>query len=497
MRRSRHSENRVVTLTETRLDHTGVVMWTGNRRDWLGTMGAATAGVFAAGAWNAIGSAANTAFAQTPPGQRPKRLDDVRVLMPRDRVPLSFIIDDSTCLVNMGHFALPQFAEAWPGRAVYGKPWKTWPREIPDAFVREFGEWCHDNGVKGKYSIVPNPACVGWLDRELPGWSRTELQASLKLVRDLMVPDWDIHPEMITHTRVIDLKTGRPFAEINAGTMENSYPQQKKSVDELAAYLAYALKILKNCDLPCEGVTTPGGFGNLVKPELSLAVQQAVRDVYAVEIPHFFKYVVGGTTSTEPTVEHVSGLGTDGLNLTVNVPAGTGDWFGSWEGDVTPQPDKYATADASAGRMVEMIERKQPALMLCHWPGMYCNGTKIGFRDFQRVVTSLNKKYADVTQWMKLSEIARYWAVKELATISRNGDRVVIETPFACPQFTLSLPSAWGQPSQHRHGDDGSPITNIRRKVQLSTGTACQVGQTTTVCVDLKRGRNDIVLAAN
>ena len=227
------------------------------RRDFLFTGTAAFAG-FQAG---------QTLFATTT-----RQAATVEVLNPRMRVPLSFIIDDSTCLVNMGHYCMPQFATAWPDRDHYKKPWQTWPREIPDSFVREFGQWCADQGVKGKYSIVPYPACVGWLDRELPGWSRKQLQASLKLVRELMVPNWDIHPEMITHTRVIDLKTGRPLKEISPATMENSYPRTKKSVDELAAYLAYALRILKNCDLPCEGVTTPGGFGNLVKSELSLAV---------------------------------------------------------------------------------------------------------------------------------------------------------------------------------------------------------------------------------
>jgi len=42
----------------------------------------------------------------------------VDVLGPRARVPLSFFIDDSTCLVNMGHFCMPQFAEAWPSRDI-------------------------------------------------------------------------------------------------------------------------------------------------------------------------------------------------------------------------------------------------------------------------------------------------------------------------------------------------------------------------------------------
>ena len=227
-----------------------IVMWHGSRRDFLRTAGAV-------GGLALTAASARAATFASLAGQTAI----VEVLNPRMRVPLSFIIDDSTCLVNMGRFCMPQFATAWPDRAEYKKPWKTWPVEIPDAFVREFGQWCAEHGVKGKYSVVPYPACVGWLDRELPGWSRQELSASLQLVRELMVPNWDIHPEMITHTRVIDLQTGRPLSEISDATMENSYPQTSKSVDELAAYLAYALRILKNCDLPCEGITTPGGFG--------------------------------------------------------------------------------------------------------------------------------------------------------------------------------------------------------------------------------------------
>ena len=126
-------------------------------------------------------------------------------------MPVSLIIDDSTCLVNLAHFAIPQFHEVFPDQ--YHQPWKTLPREIPDAFVRRFGEWCAERGIKGKYSLVPYPACVGWLDRDLPGWSSQELKASLDLVRTLMMPNWDIHPEMVSHTWVIDTKTGRPYPD--------------------------------------------------------------------------------------------------------------------------------------------------------------------------------------------------------------------------------------------------------------------------------------------
>ena len=116
-------------------------------------------------------------------GTRPGQATSVTVLNPRNRVPVGLIIDDSTCLVNINRFAMPQFNEAWNGEnKSYHRDWKSWSAEIPDDFVRKFGEWCGENGVKGKYSIVPFPACVGRLDRGLPGWSRRELKDSIKLV---------------------------------------------------------------------------------------------------------------------------------------------------------------------------------------------------------------------------------------------------------------------------------------------------------------------------
>ena len=419
----------------------------------------------------------------------------IRVLNPRGRVPLSFIIDDSTCLVNMGHFCMPQFAEAWPDRSIYKQPWKKWPREIPDAFVREFGEWCAEHSVKGKYSIVPYPACVGWLDRGLPGWSRSELNASLKLVRDLMVPNWDIHPEMITHTRVIDLKTGRPVADANPATMENSYPQTEVSVDYLASYLAFSLRILKNCGLPCEGITTPGGFGNLVKDKLPIAVHQAVRDVYGTDLPHYFKYISSGDESTAPKLEYVdSSRSVD--KLTMNVPAGTGDWFGGWEGTRTSEGHRYCNEDAAKGRMVELIERGEPAVMLCHWPGMYCNGGKAGFIDFQNVVLALAERFRNETHWMKVSEIGRYYAAKELTKVSKNAaGGVELEAPFSCGDFTIEL-EGWSDKSAAvlSWQRESVALTEVRSVSDLVTNTFVIDRDRVTFCIDLPSGRSRIAM---
>ncbi len=418
----------------------------------------------------------------------------VDVELPRGRVPLSFIIDDSTCLVNMGKFCMPQFAATYPEREDYQRPWQSWPAEIPDAFVRDFGEWCAERGVKGKYSLVPNPACVGWLDRTLPGWSQPQLRASLKLVHELLLPNWDIHPEMITHTRVIDLKTGRPFEDYSPAHMENSYPAADVSVDYLASYLAYALRILKNCDVPCEGVTTPGGFGNQVKEKLPLAVFDAVRDVYGTELPHYFKYVEM-EASTAPKLEAVRDLDSDAPRICVNVLAGTGDWFGGWDGFETSQGELYSNREATTGRMVELIEQRQPAVMLCHWPGLYCNGSLAGYRDFQNVVEALHARFADQVLWMKLSEIGRYWTAKELTNIEVSEKEIQLRAPFACNGFTLRIRGQnFAKLAVRQPDGEVQELRSVSTLPSLNSGSFVQLDDQCILCFELSKGSSRLLL---
>ena len=459
-----------------------------NRRDFVAQSSAAVA---------LAGGLANSALTNYSSAQESQATEmKVTVGLPRGRVPLSFIIDDSTCLVNMGKFCMPQFATALPDREEYKKPWRDWPSEIPDSFVRDFGSWCAEHDVRGKFSIVPYPACVGWLDRELPGWSRKDLQDSLQLVRELMVPRWDIHPEMITHTRLIDLKSGRPHAEISAATMENSFPQTDISVDQLTEYLAYALRILKNCDLPCEGITTPGGFGNKVKQKLPQAVFEAVRDVYGTELPHYFKYVSLGEESVLPKFENVRGSKTDELTLTVNVPAGTGDWFGGWDGVVESQGHLYCNDDASEGRMVELIEGRQPAVMLCHWPGLYCNGLQTGYKQFQKVVLALEQRFKDDTRWMKISEIGRYWTAREFTKIEARDREIQLKAPFACPDFTLQIESTnVTERFVLVQADSKKELRPVVMRASLITNTYYRSEKTLTVCFDMPKGASRLVLS--
>ena len=445
-----------------------------------------------------VGSAAALAvpaFAQlkpdTPqPGDRPKRPDGVAVLNPRNRVPVSFIIDDSTCLVNLAHYCIPHFAEVYPDR--YKQNWKKLPREIPDSFVREFGEWCGERGIKGKYSVIPYPACVGWLDRDMPGWSKKELTASIKLVRDLMMPDWDIHPEMMTHTWAIDLKTGRAYAERDENHLENWGFSQKKSTDELAAYMAYAMKVLKDVGLVCEGITTPGGFGNKNLANLAAGSFQACRDVYGTEIPHYFRHLLTeGKESVAPRVENAAKLDTEKPECVVSIIGCAGDWFGGWDGLERGRADLFLTEDGKRGRMAEVIRKGEPAIMVAHWPGIYYNGDRDGFDIFKEVVKRLHATF-DNLQWMKLGEISRYWAAKELTRIERKDGALTLQAPYACPQFTVKFPAPEAKGFALTAGKRRTELKEVTKPLELKSGTWMKEKDGVTVCFDLPKGSSAI-----
>lgn len=420
--------------------------------------------------------------------------EQVTVLNPKDQVPISFIIDDSTPLVNMAHFGIPQFQEVFPDQ--YQQDWRQLPREIPDDFVREFRDYCQEHGVKGKYSIVPYPACTGWVDRFIPGWSKKELQESLKLVRETMQPDWDIHPEMISHTRVIDIKTGRPYPYAHENYMENWGWSQDKSADQLGEYLAYALRVLKNAGLTCQGITTPGGFGSENKENLAQGTLAAVREVYEeVDVAHYFRdlYTEPGK-SVAPLVKYPADLHSNNPKCVVSVIGCTGDWFGGWDGLTPGSIDKFITADLSAGRMVEVIESGEPAIMVCHWPGIYYNGEKTGFKIFQEVVRRLEQKYGKLN-WMKNSEIARYWAAKELTEIRFDGKKISFYAPFAADNFTLQVNTPKvGKPVLQAKGQQVQ-LKKVESKQQLKSGCYYQENEQLVVCIDLQKGDSELLIS--
>jgi hypothetical protein len=254
-----------------------------------------------------------------------------------------------------------------------------------------------------------------------------------------------------------------------------------RSADEIAAYVAYALRILHNIGLPCEGVTSPGGFGSDNPTNYSQAILHAVRDVYRAEIPHYFLHAFDdGPRSVAPRVENVSGLNTDDPRCIVSIVACTGDWTGSWDCVPAPEPDKYISADYQRGRVPEIIARNEPVCLLSHWTGFHYNGSELGFRAFQTVVRRINAAYGKRVRWMRLSEIARYAAARELTRIEVTGAGIRFTAPYACPDFTVRVKSAQAP----------AGLREVPSRDSLLKGTWTREGDSVVLCQDLPKGES-------
>ena len=111
------------------------------------------------------------------------------------------------------------------------------PNAIPAAFAERWGQWCGEQGIKGKFSMVPFPAGVGRIDREFPGFPASELKDWLRVTREVIWKNFDLTPEMLTHTRVVDLKTWQLTEEWEQGEWVDQ-PEQL-----LTDYIAAAMQL--------------------------------------------------------------------------------------------------------------------------------------------------------------------------------------------------------------------------------------------------------------
>jgi hypothetical protein len=274
--------------------------------------------------------------------------------------------------------------------------------------------------------------------------------------------------------------------------MENWRWTDGKSVDQLADYLSYALRILKNAGLSCEGITTPGGFGNRVLPELAQATLQSCRDVFKAEIPHYFRHLFTDDRSVAPRVEYASGLDTAEPRCVVSMIGCTGDWFGGWDGLERGSVAQFITDDLKGGRLPEVIARGEPAIMVCHWPGIYFNGEKVGFNIFKEIVQRLHTRYDNLI-WMKLSEIARYWAARELTRIERTANAVRFNAPFPSPQFTVRCPNRTNSAPKLVVDNKPLALREVQSARTLENNTWIRNNDnTTTVCFDLPKGASEL-----
>lgn len=400
-----------------------------------------------------------------------------------DRVPLSIIIDDSTLLVNLNYFWMRDRNRV-DGQ---NRRWEDIPVVHPESFTREFAEWCIENGVRGKFSVVPCPAALGRIDEGLPLFSKAQQESWLKMCREVITEAFDITPEMITHTFVVDTETLQPLESCIWEQSEwSTLPVDKGEL--VLDYISIACRILDNVGLTPEGVTSPGGFGGRTLEFYAKVAGLAVRKVTGNPTPYFFKRVSGDGKVETPVWYADKDAGT----AVGEIIAATGDWTGSWTGYGEVNVDKYITVDLQGGRLPAVINAGDPAVLCSHWQGFYGmhNDDRRGFNTLKTVVRRLKEldPKGERTQWCKCSEITNYACAREMAELKVDGNIIQLDLPVLVPDFTLCLTDV----DVRGISVDDKPLTQVSIRSGFKSGTYFKEGNNTFVAFDPERRKTKV-----
>jgi hypothetical protein len=93
---------------------------------------------------------------------------------------------------------------------------------------------------------------------------------------------------------------------------------------------------------------------------------------------------------------------------------------------------------------------------------------------------------------MKVSEIARYWAARELTRIERAADRIELTAPFAAANYTLSVPGRDGAVPRLLLGDRPQVLREVSRPLDLRANTYVRQPAELIVCFDLPKGKSQL-----
>jgi hypothetical protein len=143
--------------------------------------------------------------------------------------------------------------------------------------------------------------------------------------------------------------------------------------------------------------------------------------------------------------------------------------------------------------MVDVIESGEPAIMVCHWPGIYFNGERIGFNILKEVKKRLDRKYKNLI-WMKLSEIARYWAAKELTNVTITSNKVVLKAPFTASGFTLKLNASVRNPGLKTEDGELKTFVRVKDNNALKANTWFSDKSGSILCFNLEKGQTELIL---
>jgi len=310
----------------------------------------------------------------------------------KNKIPISLIIDDPAPVVSVYH------AHSETGFTLDGRPLIP---HVPNDFLSAFCDVVQQNGLKGKFSVIPMPGNQGDILSGLHGVEDVLVKEWLDLVKGRLVPSFTVGPEMLSHHKAVDLATGLPLEQ-----REDEWAATKDRT-QLAPYIAHALAMLKEAGFQAFGVTSPWAFAIEVEEEYAAAISKAVYDVTGRRDAWYFLRTLKNTPNAKPWVAYA-----EGDRTVVSIPGTTDDHF--WQTiDTTETSDEYVskvadeliTEDGSAGEIIRVLETGGYPIILTHWQSLFSNGLRTGLRALNEVGRRIRANLADRVEWMSFEDI--------------------------------------------------------------------------------------------
>lgn len=308
------------------------------------------------------------------------------------KVPICLNIDDPAPIISVYYDHIPEHTTA-DGRPL--------AKTIPNSFLNRFCDLIEEFGIKGKFSVVPQPGNRGDITKGIPGYDDALLREWLETVRTRVAPRFSTCPEMLTHHMAVDLTTGKI---LDKDEMEWAATQDRSG---LTPYISYALSLLRQVGFaPC-GVTSPWAFGIRVEEEYCHAISKAVFDTCGSENAWYFLRSMRNKPNARPWVA----LEENGRTL-VSIPSTLPEFF--WQTIDNPDDseeyisaiaDKFLTEDGNQGEILRVLDTNGWPIIGCHWQSLYSNGTQAGLKILEIVVRRVNQHLSHRVQWMSFEDV--------------------------------------------------------------------------------------------
>lgn len=273
---------------------------------------------------------------------------------------------------------------------------------VPASFVRKFSSVTRKYGVRGKFSVVPIPACLGRLDRRICGLTSREQKSFIKAIHDHVMPDFSLTPEILTHFLAWNDRYKAPYH-----LCEDKF-FSKLSTEEVAEYVGLALQILENVGLTPDGVTSPWSTG--LDNEVNYAAGIGVAFKQVLNRDHCFYFLHCNDDVEVPVVVYR----TEKTGRVVTIPGNTVDPF--WETQF-PATEKQAVLNAKCGvdcllsengkkgHIRTLVDEGKPVVLVTHWQSLFSEGRAIGLEGLDVLLKRIDKVFGKEIEWKSFAEI--------------------------------------------------------------------------------------------